>query len=384
MDVIERTPAEVFSPGEFIKDEIEARGWSQIELAEVLGRPGRLVSELIAGKRAITPETAKALGEAFGTGAHFWMNMESSYQLSKVKGDGSNAVARRAKLYEMAPVKEMTRRFWIQPTDNIDVLEKSVCSFYSKPSIDAPAPKMAHAARKSSSYEEDLTPAESAWLCRVQQIAEAMEVKAFSEMDFAAAFGQLKAMLRDADTVREIPAVLARAGVRFLIVETLPATRIDGVCLWLNPDAPVIALSLRYDRIDAFWHTLLHECAHVKYKDGLTGEAFLDVDLVGDETKLPTEKPEAERKADEFAASFSIPQTDLDGFIARVRPLFSKTRIQAFAAKLNVHPGLVVGQLQYRKIIPYSHSREMLARIRHHLTEAALTDGFGSILTNAH
>lgn len=384
MDVTERTPAEVFSPGEFIKDEIEARGWSQIELAEVLGRPGRLVSELIAGKRAITPETAKALGEAFGTGAQFWMNMESSYQLSKVKGDGSNAVARRAKLYEMAPVKEMTRRFWIQPTDNIDVLEKSVCSFYSKPSIDAPAPKMAHAARKSSSYEEDLTPAESAWLCRVQQIAETMEVKAFSEMEFTIAFGQLKAMLRDADTVRQVPAVLASAGVRFLIVETLPATKIDGVCLWLNPESPVIALSLRYDRIDAFWHTLLHECAHVKYKDGLNGEAFLDVNLVGDEAELPTEKPEAEQKADEFAAHFSIPKTDLDSFIARVRPLFSKTRIQAFAAKLNVHPGLVVGQLQYRKIIPYSHSREMLARIRHQLTESALTDGFGSILTNVH
>jgi HTH-type transcriptional regulator/antitoxin HigA len=383
MEMIERTPAEVFSPGELIKDEIEARGWSQIELAEVLGRPGRLVSELIAGKRAITPETAKGLGQAFGTGAQFWLNMESSYQLSKVKGDSSNAVARRAKLYEMAPVKEMTRRFWIQPTDNIDVLEKSVCSFYCKPSLDAPMPRLAHAARKGSSYEEVTAP-EAAWLCRVRQLAEAMEVGAFSEIAFVAVFNQLKTMLRDADEVRQVPAVLASAGVRFLIVETLPSTRIDGVCLWLNPDSPVIALSLRYDRIDAFWHTLLHECAHVKYKDGLTGDVYLDVDLVGDEADSSAAKPEAELKADEFAAGFSIPRAELDGFIARVRPLFSKTRIQGFAAKLNIHPGLVVGQLQHRKMIPYSHSREMLARIRHVLTEVALTDGFGSILSNVH
>jgi HTH-type transcriptional regulator/antitoxin HigA len=382
MEMMERTPAEVFSPGELIKDEIEARGWSQIELAEVLGRPGRLVSELIAGKRAITPETAKGLGQAFGTGAQFWLNMESSYQLSKVKGDSSNAVARRAKLYEMAPVKEMTRRSWIQPTDNIDVLEKSVCSFYGKPSLDAPMPQLAHAARKASSYEE-LTAPEAAWLCRVRQLAEAMEVKTFSEMAFASALGQLKTMLRDADTVRQVPTVLARAGVRFLIVETLPSTRIDGVCLWLNPDSPVIALSLRYDRIDAFWHTLLHECAHVKHKDGLTSD-IVDFDLVGDEADSSVAKPEAELKADEFASGFSIPRSELDGFIARVRPLFSKTRIQAFAAKLNVHPGLVVGQLQHRKMIPFSHSREMLARIRPILTEVALTDGFGSILSNAH
>ncbi len=68
VEVMERTPAEVFPPGEFIRGgAIEARGWSQVELAEILGRPPRLVSELIAGKRAITPETAKALGEAFNT-----------------------------------------------------------------------------------------------------------------------------------------------------------------------------------------------------------------------------------------------------------------------------------------------------------------------------
>jgi HTH-type transcriptional regulator/antitoxin HigA len=156
------------------------------------------------------------------------------------------------------------------------------------------------------------------------------------------------------------------------------------VCLWLNPDSPVIALSLRYDRIDAFWHTLLHECAHVMYKDGLTGDVYLDVDLVGDEADSSAAKPEVELKADEFAAGFSIPRAELDGFIARVRPLFSKSRIQGFAAKLNIHPGLVVGQLQHRKMIPYSHSREMLARIRHVLTEVALTDGFGSILSSGH
>ena len=383
MEMIERTPAEIFPPGEFIRDEIEARGWSQIELAEVLGRPGRLVSELIAGKRAITPETAKGLGEAFGTGAQFWMNMESSYQLSKVQGDASKAVARRAKLYEIAPVKEMIKRHWIEPTDNIDVLEKSVCSFFGKSSLDAPIPEMAHAARKSSSYEE-VTPAEAAWLRRVRQLAEAMEVKAFSEVAFGTALNQLKAMLRDVDAVRQVPGVLAGAGVRFLIVEALASTKIDGVCLWLTPEAPVIALSMRYDRIDAFWHTLLHECAHVKHKDGLTGDVYLDINLVGDEAEPSGQKPESERRADDFAAGFSISRGELDGFIARVKPLFSKTRIQGLAAKLNIHPGLVVGQLQHRKAIPYSHSREMLAKVRHVLTEVALTDGFGSILSNAH
>ena len=304
--------------------------------------------------------------------------MESSYQLSKVKGDGSNAVSRRAKLYEMAPIKEMIRRQWIQPTDNVDVLEKSVSAFLE------PAKKLEYAARKSGAYDRDLEPSERAWLLRVKQLAEAMEVKEFSEMAFVSALNRLKTMLRDTDAVSQVPAVLAEAGVRFLIVETLPSTRIDGVCLWLNKQSPVIALSLRYDRIDTFWHTLLHECAHLKHGDALDNNVVVDIDIVGEDAQPAGERPPSEVRADEFAASFSIDKKELEGFIARVRPLFSKTRVQGLAAKLNVHPGLVVGQLQYRKMIPYSHSREMLSKVRHILTDVALTDGFGSIHSNAH
>ena len=94
-----RVPAEVFPPGEFIRDELEARGWTQKDLAEILGRPFRLVNEVLSGKRAITPLTALGLGEAFGTDPRLWMNLESAYRLSLVKLDDSG-IAKRAKLRE--------------------------------------------------------------------------------------------------------------------------------------------------------------------------------------------------------------------------------------------------------------------------------------------
>jgi HTH-type transcriptional regulator / antitoxin HigA len=78
-----RLPAEVFPPGEFVREELEARGWTQGDLAEILGRPLRLVNELIAGKKQITPETACGLAEAFGTDALYWMNLDSAYRLAK-------------------------------------------------------------------------------------------------------------------------------------------------------------------------------------------------------------------------------------------------------------------------------------------------------------
>ena len=88
---------EVFPPGEFLREELEARNWTQTELAEIIGRPVRLINEIIAGKKAITPETAIQLGESLGTGADVWMNLESQYQLSKVRG-ADDLIARRAGL----------------------------------------------------------------------------------------------------------------------------------------------------------------------------------------------------------------------------------------------------------------------------------------------
>lgn len=78
-------PAEVLPPGEFLKEEMDERGWTQQDLADILGRPHRLVNELIAGKRAITPETATGLAEGFGTSAAYWINLESAYQLHQTR-----------------------------------------------------------------------------------------------------------------------------------------------------------------------------------------------------------------------------------------------------------------------------------------------------------
>ncbi|WP_227659117.1 MULTISPECIES: HigA family addiction module antitoxin [unclassified Corynebacterium] len=77
------TPAEVFSAGEILSDELEARGWSQADLASILGRPHQFVSEVISGKKEITRESAAQIGAALGTSAQFWLNIQDSYPLHK-------------------------------------------------------------------------------------------------------------------------------------------------------------------------------------------------------------------------------------------------------------------------------------------------------------
>ena len=77
----DRIPAEVFPPGEFVREELEMRGWTQADLAEFMGRPLRSINEIINCKKGITAETAIGLGKAFGTSAEYWLNLESAYRL---------------------------------------------------------------------------------------------------------------------------------------------------------------------------------------------------------------------------------------------------------------------------------------------------------------
>jgi len=75
----------VIPPGEFLEEEIEARGISQRELARQTGRPAQAINEIIRGRKRITAETALDLERVLGTPASFWMNLESNYQLAVVR-----------------------------------------------------------------------------------------------------------------------------------------------------------------------------------------------------------------------------------------------------------------------------------------------------------
>ena len=75
-------PDVAFHPGETLAEELEARGMTQRELAEKMGRPVQVVNEIVRGRKAITAQTAWDLEGALGVSAEFWMNMQTSYDLN--------------------------------------------------------------------------------------------------------------------------------------------------------------------------------------------------------------------------------------------------------------------------------------------------------------
>lgn len=366
-----RVPAEIFPPGEFLREELEAREWSQQELADILDRPPRLISELIAGKRAITPETATGLAGAFGTSPDYWMNLESQYQLSKVKLSNDN-VARKARLYDKFPVREMLRRGWVRASENMDILEQRFCAFFSIPDMSA-EPVLCHSAKKTYATL-DATPLQLAWLFRVKAMASQQVVQAYSRAKLLAALDKLKALTLSPEEVRHVPRILAEAGVRLALVEPMAGSKMDGACFWLEDDKPVIGMTLRFDRIDNFWFVLRHEIEHVLREDGkANSQAVIDTDVGEDNAELP----ECERLANAAGAEFCVSSAEIENFIARVQPYFSEEKVLRFAQRINVHPGLVVGQLQ-RKLGRHDFLRKYQVKVRALVLPSADTDGWGS------
>ena len=361
-----RAPAEVFPPGEFLADELEARGWTQTEFAEIIGRPQKLVNDIINAKRSVTPETAADFAAAFGTSAQFWMNLETAWQLSRVPSR-DDSIARAAKLRERFPVREMCKRGWI-PMGELADLERSVLDFFEIPSVDAPI-EFRHAARRN--YQKEVTVHQWAWILRVNQLATALRTPPFSGATLRAKIPELERLMIEPEEIRHVPRILMECGVRLVIVEPIPGSEIQGVCFWINENrSPVIGLTLKGDQIDKFWFDLWHEIEHVLNGDGKDGLIIEDFD----ETK--TEIDEAEKNANRSAANHCVPLGAMNDFILRHNPLFSEKNMLGFARILKRHPGIVAGQIQ-RRTGRWDLFKKHQPRIRHIITQTALTDGYG-------
>ena len=69
-------------PGELLAEELEARGMTQLDLATLMGRPPKVISEIVRGRKAITPRTAIEIEQALGIAAIFWLRLEAQYRLA--------------------------------------------------------------------------------------------------------------------------------------------------------------------------------------------------------------------------------------------------------------------------------------------------------------
>lgn len=355
-------------PGTILRRMLDERGWSQDELAAVTGHRRQTISSIVARKSGVTPEMAVALGAAFGNEPAHWLKWDSDYALSIVDARDSQ-VQTRAWLYGLAPIRDMQKRGWIKDTGNVKELESELKRFFGVASLDE-QPEVTVAPKRAGG-EANLSPIQRAWCVRAKSLATLLHVGKFDPAHLPNVERELRELAAYRPEVRHLPRVLSKYGIRFVVVEPLPGAKIDGAAFWLDRGSPVIAVSVRYDRLDGFWHTVMHECSHIRHGDALA----VDTEIVGESVK--PDDDEREQRANREAAATLIPPAELESFIRRVGPLYARQRIIQFAHRLKIHPGIIVGQLQHRGEIGYSGLRDLLVKVRDVVTETALTDGWG-------
>ncbi len=342
---------------------MDKRGWGQVDLAKILGRPLPTVNEIIQGKKQITPETAFDLAQAFDTTPDFWMVREVAFRLAQVDRK-SNSISDRARLYAMAPVKEMERRNWIARHESMAETEAELCRFFEIPSL-AETPRLAVNARARNSVE-GVNQLQLAWCYRALKMARAVSAGPYDPGRILVLKKSLRNLSTLARGVEDVPQVLAEYGIRLVVVEALRHSKIDGAAFWIDETKPVIALSMRFDRVDYFWFTLMHELSHIEHRDA----APVDSDIL-EEAASPVEE-----RANREGANALIEAHELQSFIRRAAPIYSKVSIIQFANRVKTHPGIVVGQLHHRRAMEYSSGRAMLIKVRDYLCARAMTDGF--------
>jgi HTH-type transcriptional regulator / antitoxin HigA len=353
------SPARVPPPGRILSRELDARGWTQKDLAEIMERPPQTINAIVKGNKQITPETAIELAEALDTSAELWTNLEANYRLFMAK-KGANApcadsnIARKSCLYSLAPVTEMIQRGWIKASGSVDDLEKQLCHFFDISDIRQP-PKLAVNCRQAENHNPEAQ-ALMTWVKRAENLVSQQSIATFELDKLKASVPDILACTTDVERIACVPQLLLDLGIHFVIVPHLGKTYLDGAAFYIE-GRPVIALTMRYTRIDSFWFTLFHELAHIfaQHQGG-----YLD-----DLENLAVNQEE--REANQLAADWLINPSELSDFVAATSPYFSARKIQEFSELQHRHSGIIVGRLQRDGQIPFKNLRKFLVKVDQHL-----------------
>ena len=355
-------PAIPIHPGEILKDELDAREWTQKDFARIINRPEKTISAIIRGKKEITPETALEIAAAFGTSPYIWNDMQAKYNLYSAHQaeEEKQLIKRRARLYSLVPIDELIFRGYLKATEKLEVLEAGVCSFLEINSISENfSPSAVFRFGKRVSIDQ---PSLATWLKIIERkslmLSSASE---FSIDSLKSAIPQIVAKAQAPEKCSMVVDLLLRYGVKLVFEPSFKGTHIDGAVIYIN-NLPVIGMTMRLDRIDNFWFTLMHELAHVilNHRTNFVDENVNDFESI----QLSID----EKKANKWAAHALLPDTDYKKFVTRIKPYFSKKAIISFAETMGVHPGIVVGRLQRDGYVPWKNLRSFLEKIRPYIT----------------
>ncbi|MBU2600828.1 MAG: helix-turn-helix domain-containing protein [Actinobacteria bacterium] len=313
-----------------------AAGMTQRELAEALGWKEQQIQRYEA-----TDYSSASLRRLLDVAAVLGLDVADKAEEAS-DSRGLHLEDSREIDWEKFPVKEMYRRHWFEgfqgSLDAAIRTSETLVRDYVQSVVRRPALALHRKHVRSGDSLDEY--ALLAWESRVLHLA------ASAGLDTKYVHGSmtstwLREFIRlsryDDGPVRAREA-LAKLGIAMVVEPHMPGTYLDGAGL-LQGDHAVVALTLRYDRVDNFWFVLLHELAHIDRhlrRGKLTG-AFDDLEAGGGDR--------VEEEADSIATEALLPGSSWD--LALARYVRSKESVLSFADELRVSPAIVAGRIRH-------------------------------------
>ena len=307
---------------------------SQRDLIPYIGSSAK-VSEVLSGKRDLTMSMARALHEHLGIPADVLLQRPGA----EIDFTSDEIDPRRF------PLKEMAKRGWIPKHRNLiengeKLLRLLIDQAGGTRAVSLPLYRKNGHRRinaKTNPY------ALRAWCWRVLALANQNPPRtSYRPRTVTERFMREVAQLSVyEDGPRRAQERLAKHGIVLVIEHHLPRTHLDGAALCLLDGRPVIGLTLRYDRIDNFWFSLMHELAHVSlHLDCDENELFID------DLSLSGEDP-LEDEADTLAQDALIPPQLWE--TSPVRERATILAVYDFAREADVHPAVIAGRVRHER-----------------------------------
>jgi|SRR5580700_4996813 HTH-type transcriptional regulator/antitoxin HigA len=317
-------------PIEAIRFRMEQMNLTPRDLLPLLGSRSR-VSEVLSGKRPLSLSMIRALQKGLGIPAKALLQEQFLPGMDEEKID-----------WERFPIKEMFNRGWIkQKGYTVRHEARHIMKQFFAPLGNDWTPvalyKHSHYVRSARQMDPYAVAAWKARVCiRALDITMPVEFKPGTiTFQFMHELTHLSVLT---DGPRHVGEYLRNVGIGFIVEPHLPDTYLDGAAILVKDRLPVIALTLRHDRVDNFWFVLMHELAHIwKHLNSGTSAFYDDLDV--------DDPNEQEHEADQIAGEALIPEDEWKRSPAR--NLRTPEAVEHLANKLRIHPAIVAGRIRH-------------------------------------
>lgn len=307
------------TPLQAIRFRMEQLGLSAKDMKPYLGSKSR-ISEVLNGRRQLTIDQVRALHR------HLRIPAES------LIGHAKHEPPQRPSTASQAAVEKLRSLGVLNVRETID-------GFLARARNASPAMAMLRKSRTDRTNAKTDLGALEAWCAAVLLIAEHKPLpKVVKRLRGPTVARHIAKLSRLPEGLTRVEAELAKYGVILVVLDHLPGTFLDGAAICRGDGAPIIALTLRHDRLDNFWFTLLHEFAHVSchLKDGTA--------IIVDDLEVSSSDV-IEAEADAFAREALIPANVWQNVSDDPTP----EEIETIASEAGVHVSIAAGRWRWEK-----------------------------------